>query len=158
MKRNVPDSRARADFGIEELGWDPAKPEQSLENAYKSETDFARNKISWYFEVAEQHKSRTKWIRNLVLALFVAGSLCPLIDATGFVPGWRLPSWGYVCIAVAAGMFFWDRILGASSGWRRDTLTWISIRQALTAFHYDWVLSREGEIPARVEKLKSFRH
>jgi hypothetical protein len=157
MGRKIPASGSRADFGIEEFSWDPAAPEQSLQLAYASETDFARNKIYWYFDEAKKHEKLSKRIRALALVLFVLGGLCPLIDATGYVPGWRLPSWGYVTIALAAGIFYWDRIHGASSTWRRDTLTWIAIRRLLKDFQYDWVLPRGGESTARVERLKAFR-
>jgi hypothetical protein len=157
MNREVPASGGDTDFGTEEFYWDPAAPEQSLQHAYAYETDFARDKICWYFVDAKRHETPSKWIRALALVLVVLASLCPLVHATGRVPGWRLPSWGYVFVALAAGLFYWDRMHGASSTWRRDTLTWIAIRRVLKDFQYDWVLSQAGDISARVERLKAFR-
>ena len=157
MNREVPASSGHTDFGTEEFYWDPAAPEQSLQRAYAYETDFARDKICWYFVEAKKHEAPSKWIRALALVLFVLGGLCPLVHATGRVKEWGLPSWGYVCIALAAGVFYWDRIQGESSTWRRDTLTWLAMRRVLRDFQYDWVLSQEGEISARGEKLKAFR-
>lgn len=150
-----------SEFGIDDFNWDAAKPEESLHNLYIRNVAFAKYKIRWYHGTSERHGRNSKRIRLWAIILLTLGSLCPLVAATklgSFTD--HLGAWGYVLIALAAGIFGLDRFYGISSTWTRDTSTWLAIRKTLVGFQHDWVLSltqHPDSWPERLELLKQFR-
>jgi SMODS and SLOG-associating 2TM effector domain 2 len=172
----MPDEESDTDLGIEEVLWDSDDPNQSLQDRYNHDTNFARLKVKYYLRDAKKYGKYAGRIRLAAIVLGTAGVVMPLIDAA-LPPGTvHIGAWGYVVIALAAGLFSMDRFGGFSWKWTRSTIIWVTLRRQLAEFQHDWdilMLRRDSEVHGKKEeekqkeeklmvdrlaRLKDFRH
>ena len=147
-------------FGVEDFQWDPQNPKESFQRLYAHDVAFAKRKMRWYFSEAEKNGRHSQWVRLFVTCLATLGALCPLLQATGVQWSAGLSPWGYVLFALGTGVFAVDRFYGLSTGWTRNTATWLGIRKALVAFEHEWVISpatQPSNWSEGVKMLKKFR-
>lgn len=157
-KKKLTDS----ELGIEQLEGHFENAGPGFKNLYQQTTEFARGKVRWYFNQSEKDWRRWVVIRGLSLSLGLLGALFPLLDSTAAFPGIRLASWGYVVLAVAAGIYSIDRVFGYSAGASRNTVTWLKIRMLLTEAEFDLRAGHsqpDGQKKAAtsIERLKKLR-
>jgi hypothetical protein len=151
--------------------WDATQPVQTLMLMYQWAVDRAQERIQWYEDKGEPRKFLSQVLRIVAISLTAAGALCPLLDATGVflskqsgVDSIVLGKWGYVFIAVAAGIIGFDRYFGLSTGWMRFIVTQLSLERSLQEFHYDWamLLAQQQETSQKLnstvllQRLKDF--
>jgi hypothetical protein len=156
----MPDEESDADLGIARVQWDSDDPHQSLLNLYAHDTDFARVKVRWYLKDAAKNGQYARRIRLAAIALATAGVLTPLIDAALPPNTVHMGPWGYVVIALSAGLFSIDRFAGFSWSWTRSTIIWVALRRELAEFQHDWnmLMSRaDAAVEHRLARLKAFR-
>ena len=122
--------------------WIPDETKESLDSIYNWAIAKAEDQINWYQAKRGPKRSGSQWIRAISVCVVVLGALCPLIDAAAAsVFPTKLSQWGYVLLAVAAGLFSYDKYFGLSTGWVRYVQTEWALRKALTEFRYNWLLA-----------------
>src|SRR5262249_17499634 len=124
-------------LGIEDLKWDIDNPHDSIKELYQRTVQFARSKVRFYYNDAEDNR---RWSTRLRLSGFVVltiGAIFPLVEATGVLSASRLGQWGYIVLALGGALTYADQLLGTSASWVRSTVTWLSLRKDLAAFQYD---------------------
>jgi len=149
-----------AELGIEPVTWYRDDQNESLLALYEYDTKFARVKVRWYFVDRDKYGKCARWIRLAAIVLGTVGMLMPLIDAALQSKKLHLGPWGYVIIALAAGLFSIDRFSGLSWRWTRSTIIWVRLRRELAEFQHDWnmLMSQPQSNPQeRSERLKVFR-
>ncbi len=120
--------------------WKHETPPESLRQIYLWTIQNAESQIEWYEKKKNPLKFGSKLIRFLSILLGGIGALCPLIDATKVFDPTVLSQWGYVFLALAAGVAGFDYYFGYSSGWMRKIVTQISLERVLKEFQYDWAI------------------
>jgi SMODS and SLOG-associating 2TM effector domain 2 len=151
-----------ADLGIEKLEQLFESTDLPFKSLYEQTTEFARRKVRWYHNRSEKDWRYWVIIRGVSLGLAVVGAIFPLLDATAVFPSLKLSSWGYVVLALAAGIYSIDTFFGYSAGASRNTVTWLKIRLLLAEAEFDLRLahSQPGNqelVPASIERLKKLR-
>lgn len=132
--------------------WDLSDPTKSLDKIYKWTVQNAEDQIEWYVRKKVPNRKWSLTIRAAAIVLAVLGALCPLLDATQIVKDNTIlfGEWGYVFLALGAGVIGFDRYFGFSTGWMRYILTQESLEKALKEFRYDWVILTGGQITGSV--------
>ena len=126
--------------------WEHEKPPESLHKIYLWTIQNAESQIEWYEKKKNPLKLASKLIRFLSILLAGIGALCPLIDATKVFGNLILSQWGYVFLALAAGIAGFDYYFGYSSGWMRKIVTQISLERVLKEFQYDWAILQANAV------------
>jgi hypothetical protein len=158
--RFMPHDESDAELGIERVPWDSDDPNKSLLGLYVHDTNFARVKVRWYLNDADKWGKRARRIRLVAIMLGTVGVVMPLIDAALAPSKVRIGAWGYVVLAVAAGLFSIDRFGGYSWRWTRSTIIWVALRRELAEFQHDWnMLMSQSDclVKERLARLKVFR-
>lgn len=95
----------------------------------------AEAQIKWYATNAKPKSILSSVVRFLVIALGVAGGLCPIVPAS---VAWSADArnFGYVLLAAAAGLLLLDKGFGLSSSWMRFKLTQMHLEKELHTFVY----------------------
>jgi hypothetical protein len=149
--------------------WDNSDPEASLDRVYQWAVAKTQAHIDWYDKNRRPTRRWSRVLRFSAIALATAGALCPLLDAAGLPAaiggGVALGQWGYVLLALAAGVFAFDKYFGMSTGWMRFIVTQMSIERALREFQCDWAImhAKQGEqepreinVPAMLQRIRDF--
>jgi hypothetical protein len=99
--------------------------------------------IRWYEKHARKKAFASRLCRYFGILLAVAGGLCPLLPIT-FVAGWLaaeplevevgIKSFGFILLALAAGIVILDRVFGYSSSWMRYKLAQVKLEYALERY------------------------
>lgn len=151
--------------------WDSSDPVKSLDQLYKWAVRNAEGQIDWYVRKKRPKRIWSLSIRAMAIILAGLGALCPLLDATGLFQdkyAIALGEWGYVLLAIAAGVVGFDRYFGFSTGWMRYIVTQEALEKALKEFRFDWVVITGGQltgststaptlnVPICIQKAKDF--
>jgi hypothetical protein len=115
--------------------WNHDKAKESLDKVYEWTIQ-----IAWYEKKKKPNRILSQLIRFLSVLLAGIGALCPLIDATKIYEAFNFSQWGYVFLALAAGIAGFDYYFGCSSGWMRKIVTQVSLERVLKEFRYDWAI------------------
>src|SRR5579859_321634 len=150
--------------------WDPARPEESLDQIYLYVLNEAAKSIHWYWANKGSKAFWSRLIRFVVWALAAVGGLMPIVGSllAGSQPqGSSLTNglWPSLLLGTAAALLGLDKGFGFSSGWARYVLTATNIRKSLEEFRLDWTVLRakagtqptpEGVAPL-IERARQFR-
>ncbi len=134
-----------------DLQWDGSNVVASLEEIRRRTVDKVCDAISWYEQARQHRKNGSKAVRIGAILFAGAGAMCPILDATKvFTPVassngnllLQIPllNWAVIFFAIAAGLVFYDRMFGLSSGWIRYMVTQLKLKKTLAEFEYDWTI------------------
>ena len=126
--------------------WEHENQPESLRQIYLWTIQNAESQIGWYEKKKNPLKFASKLIRFFSILFAGIGALCPLIDATKVFGNLILSQWGYVFLALAAGIAGFDYYFGYSSGWMRKIVTQISLERVLKEFQYDWAILQANAV------------
>jgi hypothetical protein len=140
--------------------WAVAEPQAALEAATRSVVARVRRDIAWYDRKAKVQKRWSWGLRVGAVLLGIAGGLCPLLPV-GEARGWVVP-FGYVFLALAAGLVVLDQAFGFSSTWMRFTIAQLRLRRAFDRSQLELLAARTGpdaaggatRLAAQVDVLK----
>ena len=120
---------------------------------YKWTVQNAVNQINWYITKKESKRKWSLLIRALAIFLAVLGALCPLLDATKIVQNETIlfGQWGYISLALGAGVIGFDHYFGFSTSWMRYILTQESLEKSLKEFRFDWIIVTGGQITGPID-------
>jgi hypothetical protein len=114
--------------------------------------------IRWYEKHARKKAFASRTCRYLGILLGVAGGLCPLLPVS-FVAGWLaaepmqvevgIKSFGFILLALAAGIVLLDRVFGYSASWMRYKLAQMKLEYALERYRIQTsgILAADGDSP-----------
>lgn len=159
------------------LKWDPARPEDSLEEVREYVLGEAHKATEWYWENKGSKAQGSQIIRFFVWALATVGGLLPVLAVVlkdlfrnlAITKDVQLDLtnglWASLLLGLAAGLLGLDKGFGFSSGWARYVLTATNIRKSLEDFRLDWAVLRNkaGTPPTArsvvplIERAKQFR-
>lgn len=119
----------------------------------------AAKERDWYIANSRKKKMTSKTIRIFTIVFIGLGTLCPLLESTGFFPdSWEVSRWGYVAFAIGGIFLGYDNFFGVSSGWIRYTLASMEINKLSDNFEFDWQSSigmLEGESISEEKTLEA---
>jgi len=114
-----------------------------ISQMYKWTVFHAEDQITYYADKAKNNKNLSIVIRGVSVVLAGIGALFPLIDAAMAVNGEKAfiwGQWGYVILAVGAGLYGFERTYGFSSGWIRFMQANLKLTRMLNNFRYEFSL------------------
>ena len=137
----------------ENLVWDEANLEKSLNEFFKYTIDEAEKYRKWYSDNAARNKKRARPLRRFTIILFALGGIIPVLFQILSQFGWERflnPAWATVVIAAAGAILGLDKFFGYSRSWIRYRTTESTIIAERERLIYDWVSGRldwEGKPP-----------
>ncbi len=100
--------------------------------------------VNWYLQDKASKRFGSRLLRGCAIVLALAGGLAPLVSTGRGGPS--SSNWGYVLLAVAAGLVAFDHFFGLSSGWMRDMSTAQALQRRLTEFRLTWAEASAAEV------------
>jgi hypothetical protein len=125
--------------------WNASDAPRVLHALYERVEQSARRNIAWYFREKARKGLLSRALRGCAIVLFVLGGLAPLVHAIvlGNTPagssGFNLNQYGYVSLALAAGLLAFDKFFGVSTSYVRYLTTAFALQKSLSAFQLEWV-------------------
>ena len=110
--------------------------EERLDDLRGSVEDVAQELIHWYDRKSRPRRAVSRLLRVVAVGLGILGGLCPLLGDVGGIDFGRF---GYVLLALAGGLFVFDKLFGFSTSWMRFTTAEMELREELDAFRVDWL-------------------
>lgn len=139
--------------------WDAAATGDSVKRTYDWTVTKTLSQIRWYQEKKGPKSFGSRGIRAVSIFSGGLGALCPLLDSTDLFAGLSFAPYGYVLLAIPAGLITYDRLFGLSTGWIRYTVTQMALESALHEFQYDYQLldmQSSGNTLALLQRIKEF--
>src|SRR3954447_14255024 len=130
---------AKSDIWAEELpplDWSPAKRAASLETLFRWCEGRAVNSANWYVVNKKAKANWSKALRVTAVLFLIAGGAIPVI-ALATDDGIK-SEWGFLALALGAGVVLLDRSFGYSSSWTRYMTTATRIQRRVTKFQAEW--------------------
>jgi hypothetical protein len=131
---------------LDDLAWDDASREESLEKVRRQLVEDARVAADWYAGGRRRKKQFGLLSRFLAIVLVAVAGLFPIfvsIPVTTDPPADTLsPLWASLAVGLAALLVGLDRFMGWSSGWIRYITAELAIRGVLRDFEIDWQVRR----------------
>ena len=137
----VPQPTDRGEILLKNIVIDPAEPIKTLEQLYDQSLRFDRYYSDWYGRNASLAKQRSRRWRRIAIVLISFGGLAPILAGLGTWWFFERSVWlnfGYIAVALAASVVFYDRFWGYSTGWMRFTTTQQALERAMSKFEIAW--------------------
>jgi hypothetical protein len=145
--------------------WDDEKREESIKLLYNFTCGTTKEAIEWYWRKKRVGRLG-RALRLFAILLTTAGGMVPILRSAGIGTSNNptffglLPEYGYVLVAVAAGLIALDRFFGFSSTWIRFVTTATTLHTGFTKFQLDWALlkARIGARKLTTEDCETLIH
>lgn len=119
--------------GLKEINFDKDADPAKFELLGRALDELAAAEINYYYKRRSQNRRVSYVARWIIWISASAGTLFPLVAAAS--PDLQaLAPWGYVALAVAAAVFAWNRLFGATEGHGQFVTTQLQLEQLLTQF------------------------
>jgi hypothetical protein len=122
---------------LPELPWDPPHRRESLSALYVWSEQQVLGVTDWYLRGKGSKARWSKWLRMGAVVFVVVGAILPvvsLIVGTDDLSG----EWGFVALAVGAGVVLLDRGFGFTSSWTRYMTTLGAIERRTRRLQLEW--------------------
>ena len=113
-----------------------------LDKLYQNTEEKARNAIEWFLRKKERPARYSRSIRIWAIIFTIIGGVSPILQGVQYLSQFNFTQYGYIALALAAGLLGFDKYFGFSSAWMRYMLTQIALQQKLDNFHMDWLKLR----------------
>ncbi|MBF0097212.1 MAG: SLATT domain-containing protein [Magnetococcales bacterium] len=110
---------------------------------YEQVQDFYAKTHSWYVKRKEKLKCYSKILKFLALLFGILGALMPvsqpLLDEFFVSDDYSIDSLGYVLLGISAGLVYYDKMFGISTGWMRSINTMNQLKNIANRYDAKWV-------------------
>jgi hypothetical protein len=113
-----------------------------LDKLYQCTEKKANNAIEWFLRKKERPARYSRSIRSWAIIFTTVGGVFPILQGVQYLSQFNFTQYGYIALALAAGLVGFDKYFGFSSSWMRYMLTQIALQQKLDKFHMDWLKIR----------------
>ena len=119
------------------LSWDPSDRHESLSALYAWSEQQVLGVTEWYLHHKRSKARWSKLLRMASVAFVVVGAILPIVSL--IVGTDRLSGeWGYVALAIGAGVVLVDRGFGFTSSWTRYMTTLGAIERRTRTLQLEW--------------------
>lgn len=154
-----------AEKDLRSIDWPPALPwsgsevTSSLDQAYGVVAARGWGAQKWYLDNHDGKKQLSKIFRGASSIAIGSAALFPAVAVAN--PDLGVATWGYVPLALAAGLYGADRVFGFSDAWMRYMVTAMKLASRLEVADVQWEARRASwggspPPPAEVEAALVF--
>jgi len=109
-----------------------------FDKIYQNTEKKAINSIEWFLRKKNRPSIYSRGIRFGAIILTIIGGISPILQGIDYLSQFNFTQYGYVSLALAAGLVGLDKYFGFSNAWMRYMLTQITLQQILDQFSIDW--------------------